>query len=105
MMVLHCIYSCFHSSELGVEAFASSVLDGVLGASGNTGDEGSATGKSGDEGAAAELLLGRSGVLGGAAGGGNGGDVGVGSGTLGAGPFELLAASAEEDGPGVEGCP
>ena len=93
-MVLHCIYSCFHSSELGVEAFASSVLDGVLGACGNTGDAGSATGSSGDEGAAAELLLGRSGVLGGAAA------AGVGSGTFEAGPSGVLGAP-DEDGVAV----
>ena len=64
------------------------MLDEVLVSRGNCGDEG-AIGKIGDVGdAAVALLLGRSGVLGGAEG--------VGSGTFEAGPFELLAASVEE---------
>ena len=47
------------------------------------------SGNSGDDGAAAALLPGRSGVL--------GGDDGVGSGTFEVGPFGLLAAPDEDD--------
>ena len=65
------------------------MLDEVLVSSGNTGDGGAASGNSGDNGAAAALLLGRSGVLGGAEG--------VGCGTLEAGTVGLLAAPGEED--------
>ena len=72
------------------------MLDEVLVSRGSCGDDG-ASGRSGDAGAAAaELLLGRSGVLGDAEGA-----EGVGNGTFEAGPFELLAASDEE---AVAGC-
>ena len=68
------------------------MLDEVLVSRGNCGDEG-AIGKIGDVGdAAVALLLGRSGVLGGAEGAEE-----AGSGTVEAGLSELLAASVEED--------
>ena len=58
MIVRHCVKSCVHSSLPGVEACSSVVLDEALVSSGSIGGDG----------AAAALLVGRSGVLGGAGG-------------------------------------